>query len=42
MKSFIAACAAIVLIGFGAHYALQNAGFSSAEVQSLPATVSLD
>lgn len=42
MKSFIAACLAIALIAVGANYALNNAGFSSAERLSRSATVDLD
>ena len=42
MKSFIAACAAIALIAFGANYALNNAGYTSAEKQSRNVSVDLD
>jgi hypothetical protein len=42
MKSFFAACAAIALIAVGAHYALDQAPFSSADVTSDRATVRLD
>lgn len=42
MKSFVAACAAIVLIAVGANYALNQAGFTSAESASDRMTVRLD
>jgi hypothetical protein len=42
MKSFIAACAAVVLIAVGAHYVLNGAGYSTAEKLSHDATVDLD
>jgi hypothetical protein len=42
MKSFLAACVAIAIIGYGAHYALERADFSSADVTSDRATVRLD
>ena len=42
MKSFVAACFAIALIAVGANYALQRAGFSSAERLAERATVRLD
>jgi hypothetical protein len=42
MKSFIAACLAIVLIAVGANYGLERAGFSSADRFSQSATVRLD
>ena len=34
MKAFLCACLAIVVIGVGMHFALDNAGFSSAEQRS--------
>ena len=42
MKSFIAACAAVALIAFGAHYALDRAGFTSAEQAAHDVAVRLD
>ena len=42
MKAFIAACAAIVVIGVGAHYVLNSAGYTTAEKLSRDATVDLD
>ena len=42
MKSFIAACAAVALIAVGASYALNNAGYSSAEKLSRNVSVELD
>lgn len=42
MKSFLAACVAIAVIAIGAHFALDRAGFSSAEMTTDHATVRLD
>lgn len=42
MKSFLAACIAIVLIAYGSHYALERAGFSSAERTADRESVRLD
>lgn len=42
MKSFLAACAAVVLIAFGAHYSLEQADFSSADRTTDRASVRLD
>jgi hypothetical protein len=42
MKSFLAACVAIALIAWGAHYGLERVQFSSADRTSDPATVRLD
>ncbi len=42
MKSFLAACVAIALLAYLAHYGFERAGFSSAQVQSDRQTVRLD
>ena len=42
MKAFLAACVAIAVIGYGAHYVLDRSGFTSAERTARDSTVRLD